>query len=104
MAVDVSFDLFARADDCKELNRVFEPDVTTDSRVMVNQDQGGFVGVGVEGFGQPIQLFLPEQAGRCLDSMSGGGRLSSTAARREAVIRYDSSSRASPHGPAEPLS
>src|SRR4051812_6312000 len=64
MAINVGFDLFARADDFKELNRVFEPYVATDSRVMVDQDYGSFVGVGVEGFGQPGQLFLAKQTRR----------------------------------------
>ena len=61
---DIGFDLLSGPNDLKEGGGVFQPDVSAEARIVMNQHQRGFVGVGIERARQPIQLFLAQQAGR----------------------------------------
>ena len=64
VAEDVSLDLSARLDDCKEFFRVLQAGGRVALlRIVVSEYNGRLGGIGIESFGKPITLSVTQQTG-----------------------------------------
>src|SRR5882672_4295059 len=62
---DVSFNLFSGTDNVEEGFGIFQAaDIFVHARIMMDHHGGGLVAISIQRFGQPIQLFLPQEARR----------------------------------------
>src|SRR6476620_11900098 len=64
VAVDVSLNLLARADDLEESLGIFQPHIAAEAGVMVDHNDSRRIGILIERFGQPGELFVSQKSWR----------------------------------------
>ena len=66
VAVNIGLHLAARDKEFPQLLGIFQATgemffVTTEARIVMGKDQGGFVGMGIQDFREPCELLVPQQ-------------------------------------------